>query len=91
MRFAAFMNHRIIKPLGVSSSTYAINEALQTGRFTDTWTSFARLIPPWIQEEYVDRVAGTAGVISSAKIWHVILSGIPNILTDVFSRCFGSE
>ena len=64
MRFTDFVNYRIFKPLGMSSSTYSIDEALQTGRFTETWTSFGRLIPPWIQEEYVDLVAGTAGIIS---------------------------
>ena len=67
MRFTDFVNDRIFKPLGMSSSTYSINEALQTGRFTDTWTSFGRLIPPWIHEEYVDLVAGTAGIISCVE------------------------
>ena len=67
MRFVDFVNNRIFKPLGMSSSTYSIDEALQTGRYTNTWTSFDRLIPPWIQEEYVDLVAGTAGAISSVE------------------------
>jgi CubicO group peptidase (beta-lactamase class C family) len=67
MRFADFVNYRIFKPLGMNSSTYSIDAALRTGRFTDTWTSFGRLIPPWIQEEYVDLVAGPDGVISSVE------------------------
>ena len=67
MRFTEFVNNRIFKPLGMSSSTYSIDEALQTGRFSETWTSFGRLIPPWIQEEYVDLVAGTAGIISCVE------------------------
>jgi CubicO group peptidase (beta-lactamase class C family) len=67
MRFTDFVNYRIFKPLGMSSSTYSIDEALQTGRFSETWTSFGRLIPPWIQEEYVDLVAGTAGIISCVE------------------------
>jgi CubicO group peptidase (beta-lactamase class C family) len=67
IRFADFVNDRIFKPLGMGSSTYSINGALQTGRFTDTWTSFGRLIPPWIQEEYVDLVAGPGGVISNVE------------------------
>ena len=67
MRFTDFVNNRIFKPLGMSSSTYSIDEALQTGRFTDTWTSFGRLIPPWIEEEYVDLVAGTAGIVSNVE------------------------
>jgi CubicO group peptidase (beta-lactamase class C family) len=67
MRFTDFVNYRIFKPLRMSSSTYSIDEALQTGRFTDTWTSFGRLIPPWIEEEYVDLVAGTAGIVSNVE------------------------
>ena len=67
MRFTDFVNYRIFKPLGMSSSTYSIDEALQTGRFTETWTSFGRLIPPWIEEEYVDLVAGTAGIVSNVE------------------------
>ena len=67
MRFTDFVSYRIFKPLGMSSSTYSIDEALQTGRFTDTWTSFGRLIPPWIEEEYVDLVAGTAGIVSNVE------------------------
>ncbi|KAF8495154.1 beta-lactamase/transpeptidase-like protein [Russula emetica] len=53
MHYPDFVNSRIFKPLGMTSSTYSINAALKTGRFTNTWTSFGRLIPPWIKEEYV--------------------------------------
>ncbi|KAH9991460.1 hypothetical protein BJV77DRAFT_1007583 [Russula vinacea] len=42
-------------------------EWLYNNRFSETWTSFGRLIPPWIQEEYVDLVAGTAGIISCVE------------------------
>lgn len=67
IRFTDFVNSRIFKPLGMSSSKYSIDAAVQTGRVSDTWTSFGRLIPPWIEEEYVDLVAGLGGVISSAE------------------------
>src|SRR5260370_34967194 len=67
MGYPDFVNSRIFKPLGMNSSTYSIQAALQTGRFTDTWTSFGRLIPPWIEEEFVDLVAGPAGVMSSIE------------------------
>jgi CubicO group peptidase (beta-lactamase class C family) len=66
-RYADFVNHRIFKPLGMSSSTYSIDAALRTGKFSNTWTSFGRLIPPWIEEGYVDLLAGPGGVISSAE------------------------
>lgn len=74
IRFVDFVESRIFKPLGMGSSTYSINEALRTGRFTDSW-SFGRLIPPWDEEEFVDLVAGPGGVISSAEdlVRHVIL------------------
>lgn len=65
VRYPDFVHSRIFKPLGMTSSTYSINAALKTGRFTNTWTSFGRLIPPWIQEEYVDISAGFGGAISS--------------------------
>jgi len=76
MRFADFVNNRIFKPLDMSSSTYSIDAAIQTGRFTSTWTSFGRLIPNWLQEEYVDLMAGPAGVITSVEelARHVIWS-----------------
>src|SRR5258708_4241687 len=87
-----FVNSRIFKPLDMNSSTYSIQAALQTGRFTDTWTSFGRLIPPWIEEEYVDLVAGSDGVISSVKdlVRHSCLS-LHTISTHVFIRPLGSE
>jgi CubicO group peptidase (beta-lactamase class C family) len=82
-----FVNSRIFKPLGMTSSTYSIKAALQSGRFTDTWTSFGRLIPPWIEEEFVDLIAGPGGVISSVEdlMRHSCLS-LHTISTHVFNR-----
>jgi CubicO group peptidase (beta-lactamase class C family) len=89
-----FVNSRIFKPkpLGMNSSTYSIQAALQTGKFTDTWTSFGRLIPPWIEEEFVDLVAESLGVISSVKdlVRHSWLS-LHTISTHVFNRPLGSK
>ncbi len=92
MRYPDFVNSRIFKPLGMNSSTYSIQAALQTGRFTDTWTSFGRLIPPWIEEEFVDLVAGPAGVISSVEdlVRHSCLS-LHTISIHVFNRSLGSK
>jgi CubicO group peptidase (beta-lactamase class C family) len=76
MRYADFVNNRIFKPLGMSSSTYSIDAAIHTGRFTSTWTTFGRLIPIWLHEEFVDLMAGPAGVITSVEelARHVIWS-----------------
>ena len=92
MGYPDFVNSRIFKPLGMNSSTYSIQAALQTGRFTDTWTSFGRLIPQWIEEEFVDVLAGPAGVISSVEdlVRHSCLS-LHDISTYVFNRPLGSE
>ena len=67
MPYADFVNNRIFNPLKMSSSTYSINTAISTGKFTGTWTSFGRLIPPWLKEEYIDMTGGPADLISSAE------------------------
>ena len=67
MRFVDFVSKRIFKPLGMQSSTYSIDAALQSGKFTGTWTYFGRSIPHWIDEGFVDLIAGPAGVISSVE------------------------
>jgi len=86
VHYPDFVKSRIFKPLGMTSSTYSINAALKTGRFTNTWTTFGRLIPPWIKEEYVDLSAGPGGAISSVidLVRHAQLSGASpeNISTD---------
>ncbi|KAH9994421.1 hypothetical protein BJV77DRAFT_304874 [Russula vinacea] len=69
------------------SSTYSINTATQTGRYTDTWTSFGRSIPHWNEPEFEDLMAGPAGVISSVEdlaLWtRVFLNGGIDPATNV--------
>src|SRR6267154_3298494 len=91
MRYPDFVDSRIFKPLGMTSSTYSIDAALQTGRFTDTWTSFGRLIPPWIEEEYVDLIAAAGGVISSVEDLVCHYLEFLNVFTDTFNRPLGLE
>jgi CubicO group peptidase (beta-lactamase class C family) len=78
MRLADFVNDRIFKPLGMNYSTYSIDAATQTGKFSETWSSFGRLIPPWIEEEFEDLIAGPAGVISSVEelVRHVMWESV---------------
>jgi CubicO group peptidase (beta-lactamase class C family) len=91
MRYVDFVNKRIFKPLGMSSSTYSIDAAIRTGKLTGTWTDFGRYIPPYVEEEFVDLMAGPAGVISSVEdlvrktIWSAWYS------THVLNRSFGTE
>ena len=67
MRYIDFVDKRIFKPLGMNSSTYSIDAAIQSGKFTGTWTYFGRSIPPYIEEGFVDLAAGPGGVISSVE------------------------
>jgi CubicO group peptidase (beta-lactamase class C family) len=91
MRFVDFVDYRIFRPLGMSSSTYSIDAAIRTGRFTDTWTSFGRLIPSWIEEGFVDLVAGPGGVISNVEELARPAIRSPLYLTHVLNRPFGPE
>jgi CubicO group peptidase (beta-lactamase class C family) len=91
MRFADFVNYRIFKPLGMHSSTYSIDGAIQTGKFTSTWTSFGRLIPFWNEEGSVDLMAGPAGVISSVEELARRAIRSPSHSTYVLNRPFGPE
>lgn len=91
MRYVDFVDKRIFKPLGMSSSTYSIDAAIQSGKFTGTWTYFGRSIPPWIGEGFVDLAAGPGGVISSVE--DVVRQTIWSTLdtTHISSRPSGSE
>jgi len=91
MRYVDFVHKRIFKPLGMKSSTYSIDGAVRTGRFTGTWTTFGRYIPPWLEEGFVGLMAGAAGVISSVEdlVRHTIWSALYS--THLLKRSFGTE
>ena len=65
--FTEFVQDRILKPLGMTHSTYSINEAVQSGKASETWTPFGRRIPPWMEGAEIELLAGPAGLISNVK------------------------
>ncbi len=92
MRYVDFVNKRIFKSPGMSSSTYSIDAAIRTGKFTGTWTYFGRYIPPWLEEGYVDLMSGAAGVISSVEdlVRHTVWSALDSTHV-LINRSFGTE
>ena len=64
--YEKFVEDRIFKPLGMSS-TYSPNVAAATGRATQTWSVNGRRIPWWFKEEDAELSAGPGGVIASAE------------------------
>ena len=65
--FAEFVKDRILKPLRMTHSTYSINEAIQSGKASETWTPFGRRIPPWMEGLDIELLAGPGGLISNVK------------------------
>ncbi|KAH9063767.1 beta-lactamase/transpeptidase-like protein [Lactarius deliciosus] len=65
--FTEFVKDRILKPLRMTQSTYSIDEAVQSGKVTETWTSFGRRIPPWMDGLEPELTAGPGGLISNVK------------------------
>ena len=67
VQFAEFVNDRILKPLRMTQSTYSIDQAIQSGKASETWTPFGRRIPPWLEGSEIELLAGPAGLISNVK------------------------
>jgi CubicO group peptidase (beta-lactamase class C family) len=66
--FTSFVSSRILAPLNMSSSTYFPSTALKTGRFSESWTSFGRLISRWITTDaQAELRAGPGALISTAR------------------------
>lgn len=65
---ADFVQSRIFAPLNMASTTYSVDTANATGKFTQLWNSEARRIPYWVQGSSAELVdAGPGGVITSAE------------------------
>ena len=65
--FVEFVKDRILRPLRMTQSTYSVNEAIQSGKTSETWTNFGRRIPPWIEGLETGLLAGPAGLISNVR------------------------
>ncbi|KAI9446777.1 beta-lactamase/transpeptidase-like protein [Lactarius indigo] len=67
IQFTEFVKDRILRPLRMTQSTYSIDEAIQSGKASETWTSFGRRIPPWMAGVDIELIAGPGGLISNVK------------------------
>ncbi len=67
VQFTEFVKDRILKPLEMTQSTYSIDEAVRSGKASETWTPFGRRIPPWMEGLEIELMAGPGGLISSVK------------------------
>ena len=78
--FADFVRERIFEPLGMASTTFSVEEAMDSGNMSQAWASTnGRRIPLWLTEEVPTRlISGAGGIISNAvdmvHAWHLQLS-----------------
>ena len=67
MRFIDFVKARIFTPLNMAQSTYFVEEALQSGQASETWTFFGRRIPAWMRGMHPESFAGPGGIMSNVN------------------------
>ncbi|KAH9051493.1 beta-lactamase/transpeptidase-like protein, partial [Lactarius vividus] len=67
IQFTEFVKDRILRPLKMTQSTYSIEEAVQSGKASETWTAFGRRIPSWMEGRDMELLAGPGGLISNVK------------------------
>ncbi|KAH9055950.1 beta-lactamase/transpeptidase-like protein [Lactarius vividus] len=67
IQFTEFVKDRILRPLKMTQSTYSIDEAIRSGKASETWTTFGRRIPPWMEGGNTELMAGPGGLISNVK------------------------
>lgn len=67
VEFAEFVKDRILRPLKMTQSTYSIDEAIQSGNTSETWTFFGRRIPLWMEGSGIEPMAGPGGLISNVN------------------------
>ncbi|KAH9180223.1 beta-lactamase/transpeptidase-like protein [Lactarius sanguifluus] len=79
IQFTEFVKDRILRPLKMTQSTYSFDEAVRSGKASETWTPFGRRIPPWMEGLETELVAGPGGLISNVK--ELIFFGYPTELS----------
>ncbi|KAJ7334797.1 beta-lactamase/transpeptidase-like protein [Mycena albidolilacea] len=62
-----FVEERILLPLRMTSSTLYLNRAIESGRFSQSWSPSRRRIPFFMPEHTADLMAGAAGVFSTVE------------------------
>jgi CubicO group peptidase (beta-lactamase class C family) len=65
--FIDFVKDRILAPLNMTQTTYSVHEALGSGQASETWTSFGRRIPLWMEGVHAETIAGPGGIISNVN------------------------
>lgn len=65
--FTSFVEGRIFKPLGMTSTTYFVEDAIQTGNMSQAFARGCRRIPHYLADRPVaNLIAGAGSIISSA-------------------------
>jgi CubicO group peptidase (beta-lactamase class C family) len=68
MAYRDFVEERILRPLGMTSSTLYPERAFATGNFTQSWAPDSRRrIPFFMPESKAELIAGAGGVMSTAE------------------------
>lgn len=84
--YPSYIQERIFNPLNMNKTTFSAAKASQSGKLTESWTSFGRLIPSWFPDDEIDLLAGAGGIISNVEDMVSIHQGVGTrlIVADIF-------
>lgn len=65
--YTQFVKERIFDPLNMTSTTFSLSEAVNSGKMSQNWASQGngRRIPHWMNDGVAHMMAGSGGIISS--------------------------